>query len=302
VQILGQSIGSREDAMAVVRHAQSEKPAWLAVDGYDFKQPYLEALAASATPILLAVDFVQAENLPAAIVLNQNPHACTEDYAARAPGAELLLGLRYLLLRREFRAWSSRRPARSGKVLQLLVTMGGADPENATERIVRALAGRLAPGIRVKVLIGANNLHAAGIRAAVAQAGPSFACLERVADMPELLNESDLAICGAGTTCWEMAFFGVPALTVILADNQAPLAAALERLGGGINLGWFEKLNLPALGERVNELASDEPRVAKLARCGQALIDGGGAVRVVETMRNSPRASRLVQTSFHSAS
>jgi UDP-2,4-diacetamido-2,4,6-trideoxy-beta-L-altropyranose hydrolase len=284
VVVLHQLSGSQADAEAVIHYAKTALPAWIALDGYDFGTNYLKSLAATEMPVLLTTDYVQAEHLPVTVLLNQNPHARVEDYATVAPKARLLLGLQYLMLRNEFRVWKSRRPVRSGKIARLLVTFGGADPVNATEKVVRALAGKLLPNLQVKVLIGSNNVHAAAIRAAVAQAGSHYQSLERVTDMPALLAETDMAICAAGSTCWEMAYMGVPMLAVILAENQAPLAVALEQLGLGRNLGWHHELAFSTIPDQVQQWAGDAQGVAAMARRGPEAVDGDGVVRVLDCL------------------
>jgi spore coat polysaccharide biosynthesis predicted glycosyltransferase SpsG len=162
--------------------------------------------------------------------------------------------------------------------------MGGADPENVTERVVRELIGNVPEEIQVKVVIGGNNPHGSAIRAATAPAAAQFECLDHVTEMPELLGKCDLAICAVGATCWEMAFMGVPALAIILAENQAPLAAALDHLGCGISLGWHHQLVGADLVQMIKNLIGESDRTALMARRGQALVDGLGATRVVDCL------------------
>jgi len=285
VTVLHEIPGSKGDAEATTRFLRTHPAAWVAVDGYNFDQAYLMTLTESKVPVLVMTDYPHAEKFPVAALLNQNPPVRTDEYAARAPGTSLLLGLQYVLLRREFRAWSQRRPLRSGRVSRLLVTMGGADPDNVTERVVSALKGVLPANIQVTIVVGAQNVHGAKVKRAAHEAGLNFQYLERVEDMPALLSECDLAVCAAGATCWELAFMGVPMLAVILAQNQEPLAAAVERLGCGVNLGWHHQLDATKAAQMTAGLVKDSARLAAMARCGQALVDGGGTERVVNFLR-----------------
>ena len=61
--------------------------------------------------------------------------------------------------------------------------------------------------------------------------------------MPQLMAWADLAVSAAGTTCWELAFMGLPMLLVVLADNQRPNATCLDELGVAGNLGWHGELS-----------------------------------------------------------
>lgn len=103
-------------------------------------------------------------------------------------------------------------------------------------------------------------------------------------DMAGLMAQQDAAIGAGGMTGLERAAIGLPALIVILADNQRLAASALHASGAARLIGdvraprWSEAL-LPALD------AVTEPDVRiTMARAGLALVDGRGASRVAEAM------------------
>jgi len=286
-EVLGEQTGSPADAAAVVFRLALLKPDWLAVDGYAFDRRYFEKLAAASVPILAMADYPVGRNLPVTVLLNQNAQARAEDYIGMAPGARLLLGLNYVLLRREFQPWQSRRPVRSGRTRHLLVTLGGSDPDNVTSRVVQALAPVADAVEGITVVVGANNPWRSEIAAAVAAAGAKVALQDSVANMTLLLSECDLAVCAGGSTCWEMAYMGVPVLAIVLAENQAPLAAEVERLGCGLNLGWWRQQAGEKLAQAIRQLGGEAGRVAAMARRGRELVDGRGAARVVECLRGA---------------
>ena len=55
---------------------------------------------------------------------------------------------------------------------------------------------------------------------------PDLGLCVDVHDVPKLMAWAHAAVSAAGSTSWELAFMGVPTLSVVLADNQAPVAAA----------------------------------------------------------------------------
>ena len=93
-----------------------------------------------------------------------------------------------------------------------------------------------------------------------------------------------MAICAAGSTCWELAHLGVPALAVIVADNQIRVAAGLHEAGVLRSAGWFDRISDGELASAIDTLRRDAGR-AEMSRRGRALVDGLGADRVVEAMR-----------------
>ena len=53
--------------------------------------------------------------------------------------------------------------------------------------------------------------------------------LLRGGNMPELMARADVAVSAGGSTCWEVAFMGLPFLIVVLAENQEHIAKELEK-------------------------------------------------------------------------
>ena len=82
----------------------------------------------TSTRTLLVDDLARLEEYPVGLVLNQNAHADRSAYP-RGGSADFLLGLHYVLLRREFRERPPGRRAVRSKASRLLVTFGGADPK-----------------------------------------------------------------------------------------------------------------------------------------------------------------------------
>jgi UDP-2,4-diacetamido-2,4,6-trideoxy-beta-L-altropyranose hydrolase len=103
--------------------------------------------------------------------------------------------------------------------------------------------------------------------------------------MAALLASADLAVCAGGSTCWELGHLGVPALTLVVADNQQRVAAALHDAGVVRNLGWFDRVSDESLASAIDDLRRDRGARQEMSRRGRTLVDGRGAGRVVETMR-----------------
>ena len=65
--------------------------------------------------------------------------------------------------------------------------------------------------------------------------------------MPQLFKWADISISAGGSTCMEMAFMGLPMVTIVLADNQSAIAEGFQSAGASLNLGWFENSNVSFL-------------------------------------------------------
>ena len=103
-------------------------------------------------------------------------------------------------------------------------------------------------------------------------------------DMPDLMARADLAVSAGGSTCWEMAYMGLPNLVLVLADNQRPIAERLAAAGVSLNLGDARRLDPADLAAALDDLVRDRARRRAMAAAGRTLIDGRGAERVLDSL------------------
>ena len=104
------------------------------------------------------------------------------------------------------------------------------------------------------------------------------------ANMPELMAWADWAVTGGGSTCWELAFMGLPAVVIILADKQRAIAEGLESAGAAVNLGWHDDLSPSKIADALVGLAETVGVRKEMARRGRELVDGKGNERVLKEL------------------
>jgi UDP-2,4-diacetamido-2,4,6-trideoxy-beta-L-altropyranose hydrolase len=263
----------------------AEGAALVIVDGYAFDASWHEALRAPSRCVCVVDDLATAP-LGGDAVLNGNVFAPRLSYDL-PPGAVRLIGSSYALVRDEFLEARERRLTsagqQAGRKAQVLVTMGGADPAEGTELVLEAI-GQSEEPMHLRVVVGGSNPRVEAIRAAAARLSDHV--VEVIVDSRDMAGEMlwcDVAVTAAGSTCLELACVGVPALTLVLGDNQAPVAAELARRG-----------LMPTAG-RVGELSAGEVRDALAALLGdpakraveaaqRELVDGNGARRAAEAL------------------
>jgi spore coat polysaccharide biosynthesis predicted glycosyltransferase SpsG len=102
--------------------------------------------------------------------------------------------------------------------------------------------------------------------------------------MPEMMAWADLAISAGGTTCWEMAFLGLPNLIVVLSENQVAVAEGLELAGCSLNMRHCAGLRPMDWTLAVKKLVFDRGKRERMSAAGQRLIDGFGVERVIREM------------------
>lgn len=270
------------------------RQGWVAVDGYHFDAAYHQAVRACGWPLLIVDDYAHLPAYHADILLNGNVYARDIHYRTDMESLALL-GPRYALLRREFRrtrqhlfsgeekTWPERQQGHLGR--RLLVTMGGADPDNASGRVVEALLAMGRDDLEVKIVIGPFNPYRESLAEQLAPARFHAELLPPVENMADLMRWADLAISAGGSTCLELVALGVPMVLTILADNQERVVESLALSGAAVNLGWVRAWGANQAAGVIQELLADPEKRRRMAESGQCLVDGHGGERVVRSMR-----------------
>lgn len=272
------------DAAASSAALAAEGPLdWLVVDHYGLDARWQRLLRLHARRLMVIDD------------LADRPHACDLlldqnfrpgpplSYATLAPGAQLLLGPRYALLRPEFAVARAKLEARSGSVRHILICFGGADPHNHTAAALAALAPRAATLARIDVVLGAANPHRQSI-AALCASLPQARLHCPADDMAGLMAAADLAIGAGGTMNWERACLALPTLAFAIADNQAPGLTALLAAGVLLGQATVTPPDAAAIGAWLDCLLDNPPLLQGLAERSSALVDGRGADRVADLL------------------
>lgn len=246
----------------------------IVTDSYNLTNAYYRDIKKTGFKLLVIDDF-GGNHIPADIILNQNIYADRLAYS-RNSKTKLLLGPRYALLKKPFSIYRDRYKLKkySNKIL---VTLGGGEKmEGCIIKMVRAIEqlgqsnlhfriiGRLKPALK-------NRLKNNSIR---------FDLKDIVNNIWEDMLWADLAICGGGTTTYELCCLGVPFMTVIVADNQEFNAELLERENISINLGWYNKLNTEEIKIKLSDLIDDYKRRTIMSKNARKLVNGKGAGRV----------------------
>jgi len=294
VENLAAQQGSSQDAAQTAVLAQHVGAAWVIVDGYHFDVGYQEMLNKSGVQLLVIDDMGRSDLCDADIVLNQNIHAGEHLYPNRKANIQLMLGTRYALLRREFRKWRQWKRHTPPEARNILVTLGGSDPDNATRKVMQALNHIGAKELEVAVVVGPSNPHISSLKDAAARCPSGIRLLHSAGNMAELMAWADIGISAAGSTLYEMAFMGLPGLVLMIADNQAPLAEELHKAGAVLNLGWQQNLSCDEIGRAIKQMVMDPQMRRKISLRGREMVDGKGVRRVMAQMNHRTLTFRKV--------
>ncbi len=280
--------GSSGDAQETAALFQNLCCQWICVDGYQFNADYQRNLKELGCRSLFLDDYGHASFYCADLVLNQNISAHDRYYQRRHPETELLLGTRYTLLRQEFLDYRKGQRHIPSVVRNILITLGGSDPENVTTWILNSLQTIEIPGLTITIIVGAANPHRDLIEAGVMRSIYPIQLVWNSTNMPDYIAAADLAISAGGSTVWELLMLGLPNVIVTLADNQVAIAQSLHEQKVSVSLGFYDLLEATQLVSVVQKICTNLEQRQEMSDRGQALIDGGGCDRVLMAMEREP--------------
>jgi UDP-2,4-diacetamido-2,4,6-trideoxy-beta-L-altropyranose hydrolase len=285
--------GSQRDARRTAALALANAVRWVVADGYRFGHNYQHAIIDSGLHLLCIDDNGEAGEYCADLVLNQNLHAREPLYSNRDARTRLLLGPAFILLRREFEAWRQWEREIGFAANRILIAMGGSDPRNLNSVVLRALQSIPDDELQVRIATGGSNPRVDELRRA-AETCRGKVQLDVDANMPELMAWADLAIAGAGATCWEMCLLSLPALVIDVAGNQAGIAASLEKASVAVHLGNWREVTAEIIAAEIEKLRRSRERRQLMSQSARSLVDGCGAQRVLrEILQHEAHAARI---------
>ncbi|MFA5775066.1 MAG: UDP-2,4-diacetamido-2,4,6-trideoxy-beta-L-altropyranose hydrolase, partial [Ilumatobacteraceae bacterium] len=272
------------DALESLRLINSRSINRVILDHYDLSLGWEEQIGKEVDQVFVIDDLTNRRHR-CDLLLNQNlvpPH--DEEYASSSHGARhVLVGPKFALLQDEYASIRSIRSGGNSRVERISVFMGGSDPDNATELVLRSLDAVDLKGIVVDVVIGRANFHRTQLLQTFGR-NPAFTFQSGFSSLAALFGESDLAIGAGGTTNWERMCLGIPSIVVDIAENQREICVELARAGLIEYLGGFQSVRQTDIQNAIEKLRTDQDLRYQFSWQGQIAVDGLGAHRVVETL------------------
>ena len=259
--------------------ASDLKPDWLVVDHYALDQHWEGALRASVGRIMVIDDLADRVH-DCDLLLDQNLVAQMHTrYAGNASVAcGMLLGPEFALLQPIYAELHNRLPPREGPIRRIFIFFGGADSDNLTGRTLDAFLNLNRPDIEIDVVITIGGPHTAAVHKQVA-GHDNIHLHSGLPALAPLMAKADLALGAAGATSWERLCLGLPALVVTLAENQRPIADALNHRGLIRWLGHQDAVDESAIGHALEKLIQQKLDEDWSLRCLE-VVDGNGVNRV----------------------
>ncbi|MDD5194079.1 MAG: UDP-2,4-diacetamido-2,4,6-trideoxy-beta-L-altropyranose hydrolase [Candidatus Omnitrophica bacterium] len=230
---------------------------------------------------LVCIDDTVRLDYPCKVIVNGAVFAQNLNYRQKK-GITFLLGSKYTPLRKEF--WKVSNKKIRARIKNILIMLGGTDIANLLKGAMGMLNKKY-PLYQKKIIVGCgfkntrfldqlSDMHCRVIY------NPDAKAIKR-----EMLA-SDVAISAGGQTLYELARVGVPTVAIRVAANQSNNLKGLRKAGfieyaaSATNSKLFN-----TIGKCLDTIKDQRIRET-MSRKGRALVDGAGALRIVDYLLN----------------
>lgn len=240
------------------------------------------------TPRIAAIDDLADRPHDVDLLFDMNLGRRAADYDGLTPaGAVLHVGPDWQIIRSEFfdrrPAALARRAAARGEARTIFVSMGGVDAGGFTGIAIReALA--VAPDAMLDVVVGSGSATLEDLRALAAAEPARIRLHVDARDVAALMSAADVAIGAGGTMTWERNCLGLPAVVLILADNQMLVGMEMRRLGAAEVIDVRSGYEAGAIGTALEGLVAAPARVVAMSEAAAALGGSDGASRIADVL------------------
>jgi UDP-2,4-diacetamido-2,4,6-trideoxy-beta-L-altropyranose hydrolase len=263
---------------------KGESDPWVAVDGYHFDSIYLKSLKESGCKLLALDDNGGTDFSYADVVVNQNPHAEMLNYNGLS-STQILLGTNYALLRPEFLEFKGHRRTFAKIGTNILVMLGASDPDNVTGKVIEALKRVAGCGLSLLVVVGHANPYLKDLLKIQTDERVSVTIRASVRNVAPLMAWADLAISGAGSTVFELAYMGLPSILLVLADNQVRVAEWMHERRAAINAGFPRNIEISDLRSIIEKIIYEKETRERMSIVARTMLDGNGPTRIVSALK-----------------
>lgn len=277
-------VSQEVDANESVEIIRDLKPSWTIVDHYAIDAIWHD-IVSKVCSNLVVIDDLADRALKCKILIDQNYGADQEFYKTKVNSdCTYLMGPAYALLRNEFLNYRqlvvSQPPI--DEIKKVLITFGGADPENFTTQVLNDLSNsKSAQKCQFIVIVGSNYPHLAELKRISKKSNLNIQIKFDVDNMAQVMAACDVCIGAAGTTALERCSVGLPTLTFVIAANQKKVAKMLAQAE------ITEITDINRLRTDFESLFSNRgiKKLNKLRQLSFDICDAQGASRVLAMMK-----------------
>jgi UDP-2,4-diacetamido-2,4,6-trideoxy-beta-L-altropyranose hydrolase len=192
--------------------------------------------------------------------------------------AEYLIGAKYLLIDPSLS--KIQKPDFAGKTkTEILVTPGGADPSNVTEKVIEHIKTNDNPNLKFRIVLGPAKPNKDAIKQS-AENSDAITFLDSPENLTEILMSSDIVITSGGTTAYESIAASRPTWVIPQIEFEKAVADRLFSKGAILGVG-LDDLQFE-LFYKLRDIIQNPTRFDPVIEIGKKLIDAQGIPRLTD--------------------
>lgn len=195
------------------------------------------------------------------------------------------IGKSYLTLRPEF---SNIIPVPEDKKKDVLITMGGSDPEGFTLQVLEAIADE---DISITVIISEVAGTFSKVKEIV-ERNPRIQIITHTSNIANMMAVHKIVMINGGLTRYEACAAGTPFIAISIHDVQYGITEKVTSHGVGVNLGVGSRLSAGNIKNAVCNLLEDKNKRQQMQRNMHGLISLSGSETIVNTIINFKKHAR----------
>ncbi len=254
-----------------------EKNDILVFDSYNVPIEMINKIAKLNNNLVFFDDYDRLE-YPAGIIINGALNA-ESIYTKRKSELKYLLGSTYQPIRKEF--WELEVIRKNQSIKNVLITFGGDDPRNLTLPVMKFL-NDFKPNIIKTVIVGKSFSNTDSINK-FQNDNTNLIFNPSAIQICDLMLKSDIAICGAGQTLYELARTKTPTFFIGIAKNQKNNIKSWSNNPFFNFVGWWNSSDIIGrLHESFVKFDEYFKEIAEDIYSSNFIIDGNGSKNIVE--------------------
>ncbi len=249
----------------------------LFIDSYELSDTELQVISSNCR-LSVCIDDNAQRQYNCDFIVNGNGHAPDLIFETSSK-TKCLLGYNYLLLRDQFQI---SKVEFSPLIRTMLVTLGGADINGYTIRVLKALHkfnGKIhcviGPGFKESTIQSIVE---------IASSDKRIELIINPENIAEVMKNADAAISAGGSSLYELVSMRIPTVTILQAENQRNIVNHLDHYGVVKYIGDFDVLSENELINELEMFIKSRELRKRMYENATRLDLGSGAMNVVKVI------------------
>ena len=276
VRIISETADLVSEAELIVEYLKNKNPSLLILDILDTSKKYIEILKKLKAKIVSFDDHSDGKYLADLkfniLELDIEPGA-----------SNLFEGPEYVTLHPIYAEYHTKEKEIRKQANKILITFGGSDPGNITNKVLKALE-KINEKLEINVVVGFAFSYNGELEESIRNSKHRIKLYKNISSqkMAELMFKCDIGIGAGGLTQYEFACVGLPALIICEdVEHQYKLANWFQAKGAFINLGVGKTISEEKISKNICELLEDYSKRKEMSSKGKSLCDGKGLERTI---------------------